>query len=199
MPFLSFLLKIAPLQSDVAQAECEPFCVPLYKAVSRILAGEGEARATRPRSSRAITHATVALVRGDQDQRSIRVTVYGQDALVAVEVLLSALTEQPVWHSGSQSYTVLSVDLVGPPLASVCTWSDLLARPSSPSELRLHFVTPAVFAGEAMCSAPAEVFPQPLQVFSPLLWRWSQLGGHRLLAKSCPGCSATSVLFRTTG
>src|SRR5579885_26959 len=127
MPLLSFRLKVAPLQNDKAQLEGDPFCVSLYQAVSRILAGDGEARATPTCLSRTKTHVTVALIKGDRDQRSIRLTVCGQDALVAVEVLLSALTEQPVWHCGRQSYRVLSVDLAGPPLASACTWSDLLA------------------------------------------------------------------------
>ncbi len=42
MPFLSFRLKVAPLQNDKAQLEGDPFCVSLYQAVSRILAGDAD-------------------------------------------------------------------------------------------------------------------------------------------------------------
>jgi hypothetical protein len=179
MPFLSFLLKVVPLEKDKAQAKCGPSCVHLSNAVSRILVRSGEAGTTQHHWNDVGLHVTVALLASDGGQHSARVTVCGLCAFTAVRVLLSALAEQPLLRCGCRTYQVLSVDLAGTSLTSVCTWADLLASPSSEPDLRLRFVTPAVFA-VAEGSMPAGVFPQPLQVFSSLLERWSQLGGPAL-------------------
>lgn len=125
-------------------------------------------------------HVTVARLESDGGQHGVRVTANGRGAFTTVQVLLSALAEQPLLRSGRQSYRVLSADFAGTPLASVCTWADLLAPSSCGPDLRLHFITPVVFTAAAEGPMPAEVFPQPLQVFSSLLERWSQLGGPAL-------------------
>jgi len=183
MPFLSLHLKVAPLEKDMARVERGPSCVHLSHAVPRILARSGEARAAQRHWDDGSRHVTVALLESDGGQHSVRVTASGRCAFTAVQVLLSALAEQPLLRCGCQSYRVLSADLAATPLASVCTWADLLAPPSCGPDLRLHFVTPAVFAATAEGSKPAEVFPQPLQVFSSLLERWCQLGGPALASE----------------
>jgi len=105
----------------------------------------------------------------------------GRDALTATHSMLSALAEQPLLYCERRPYRVLSADLARPALSSVSTWADLLAptRSARPA-VCLRFVTPAIFTGPTEGSPQGEFFPQPLQVFSGLLDRWSRLGGPTL-------------------
>jgi len=181
MPFLALFLRVTPLQKEIPNAAQTPGGASLYKALLHALAPNDEALDELFHQNGASTHITVYPLKSDEGEQRIRVTVCGQHALTATHTLLSALAGQAVLHCGHQSYRVLSADLARPPLASVSTWADLLApSPSSRPALRLRFVTPAIFTGTAEGSAQGEVFPQPLQVFSGLLDRWSQLEGPAL-------------------
>lgn len=181
MPFLALLLWVTPLQKEIPNAAQIPDGVSLYKALLHALAPNDEALDELFHQNGASIHITVSPLKSDEGEQRVRVTVSGQHALTATHALLSALAGQVVLHCGHQSYRVLSADLARPPLASVSTWADLLVPSlSSRPALRLRFVTPAIFTGTAEGSVQGEVFPQPLQVFSGLLDRWSQLGGPAL-------------------
>jgi CRISPR-associated endoribonuclease Cas6 len=167
MPFLALFLRVAPLQKEIPNAAQTPGGASLYKALLHALAPNDEALDELFHQDGASTHITVYPLKSDEGEQRVRVTVSGQHALTATHTLLSALAGQAVLHCGHQSYRVLSADLLAPSLSS---------RPA----LRLRFVTPAIFTGTAEGSVQGEVFPQPLQVFSGLLDRWSQLGGPAL-------------------
>ncbi len=183
MAFLALLGKIISLQEETLNAENVPFCTHLYDAVFHLLKRAEEVQSVQPYWP--ATHITVALMESDANLVKLRVTLCGQQARSAIQVLLTALAEQPVLRCQHQSYQVLSVDLARPPLASVSSWADLLVPSSSPS-LGLRFVTPVIFAGIAEGSMQGEVFPQPLQVFSALLGRWNVLRGPALTHEVIP-------------
>jgi hypothetical protein len=183
MVFLALLGKIISLQEETLNAENAPFCTHLSSAVFHLLKQSDEGQSVQPYWP--AMHITVALLKGSANQEKLRVTICGQQARSATQVLLTALAEQPVLRCQHQSYQVLSVDLARPPLASVSSWADLLVPSSSPS-LGLRFVTPVIFAGIAEGSLQGEVFPQPLQVFSALLGRWNVLQGPALTHQVIP-------------
>ena len=181
MPFLALLLQVAPYQKRAAQAAPAPCGASWYRALLRALAPEHEESSKLYIPYGTSTHITVTPLEGDEGGQIVRITMSGRHAVTATHALLSALAEQPVLYCERQPYRVLSADLARPPLSSVSAWADLLA-PSNPVRpaLGLRFVTPAIFTGSAEGSPQGELFPQPLQVFSGLLDRWSRLGGPAL-------------------
>lgn len=185
MFFLALLLKVSPLQKGTVHTECAPFCTHVYNTLFHVLAQTDEARGIQTHRLEMHTNITVALLQSKAGQEQVRVTMYGQHAPSAIHVLLSALAEQPVLRCEHQSYQVLSVDLAHAPFGSISTWVDLLVPSSSPS-LRLHFVTPTIFAGTTADSMQREMFPQPLHVFAALLDKWNHLEGPTLAHEVIP-------------
>src|SRR6266700_1006290 len=109
MAFLALLGRIMSLQKATLNAEDVPFCTHLYSAVFHMLRAADEVQSVQ--LYRPATHITVALLKSDADQEKLRVTVCGQQARSATQVLLTALAEKPVLRCQHQSYQVLSVDL----------------------------------------------------------------------------------------
>lgn len=181
MPFLALLLQVAPYQKRAAHAAAAPGGASWYRAFLSELAPEHEESSELLNPYGSSTHITVTPLKGGEGGQMVRVTMSGLDALTATHALLSALAKQSALHCERQPYRVLSANLARPPLSSVSAWADLLA-PSNPVRptLCLRFVTPAIFTGSAEGTAQGELFPQPLQVFSGLLDRWSRLGGPAL-------------------
>jgi CRISPR-associated endoribonuclease Cas6 len=181
MPFLTLRLEVAPHQERAAQAASAPGGASWYRALLRAIFPEHEETGELRTPYGSSTHITVTPLAGGKGGHRVRVTLSGRDALNATHALLSALTERPVLHCERRPYRVLSAGLAGPVLPSVSSWGDLLAptRSARPA-ICLRFVTPAIFAGPGEGSPQGELFPQPLQVFSGLLDRWSHLGGPAL-------------------
>lgn len=178
MPFLALRLEVAPYQKRATQAAPAPGGTSWYRALLRVLFPEREESSELLSPYGSSTHITVTPLEGGY---RVRVTMSGRDALTATHALLSALAERPVLNCERRPYRVLSAALAGPALSSVSSWADLLAstRSARPA-VCLRFVTPAIFTGPAEGSPQGEIFPQPLQVFSGLLDRWSHLGGPAL-------------------
>ncbi|SRR6266568_4548995 len=181
MPFLVLLLRVAPHQERAAQSAPAPGGASWYRALLRAIFPKYEETGELRAPCGSSTHITVTPLEGGEGGHRVRIALSGLDALTATHALLSALAERPVLHCERQPYRVLSVSLAGPALSSVSTWADLLApTPSARPAVCLRFVTPAIFTGPAEGSPLGEFFPQPLQVFSGLLDRWSRLGGPAL-------------------
>jgi hypothetical protein len=94
MAFLALLGKIISLQEETLNAENAPFCTHLSSAVFHLLKQSDEGQSVQPYWP--AMHITVALLKGSANQEKLRVTICGQQARSATQVLLTALAEQPV-------------------------------------------------------------------------------------------------------
>lgn len=185
MPFLALHLQTKPLERETLHVESTPYDTSLHTALLHLLGQADPDGTSRLYNSGTSTHITVAVIKSTADQQMMRVTVSGQYAHSVIQALFSMLTEQPVLYGGQQSYRVLSADFAQAASVTTNTWADLLT-PSSELTLRLRFETPAVFTGAAGDLFQNECFPQPLQVFSKLIEKWTWLGGPKLEEELLP-------------
>jgi hypothetical protein len=118
-----------------------------------------------------------ALLRGDQEHITLRITCCDKPGDTVGSIVLQALALGSILQLPGQEYQVESLDLADSRWTGIATWADIL---SNAPGVRMHFTfaTPLVTSHSAgVQSANALPFPHPEMLFASMLHCWRILDG----------------------
>lgn len=125
-------------------------------------------------------HLTLAFVEGTPRCVLLRLTFMAEEGVTYANLLINAFATQPLVRLGSKRWCIVSVDLSPSVWTGVQTWADFLAEPVS-SSVHLTFVTPTAFMKQdGDRKRFTALYPDPVTLFSGLVYRWNALAGPPL-------------------
>lgn len=178
MYFIAMLVQLEFTNRDrsLAPGDGEDAYSAILKTITREDREAGQALHDAKRHKR----MSLAIVDNELQRTLLRLTFTGMDGLEHAIALTNALAARPRLQIRSATCRVKGVDLSNPDWCNISTWADLLSGPHG-QYIEFAFTTPTAIAKrDGDNNRFFSLFPEPLDVFSGLAWRWRALRGPEL-------------------